>query len=80
MSILPDNRSVFIGDLSVYCTEQDVQGLFQRFGAIEAVKLKRGSVDRTHLSYGFVRFVSVESAQNALCQLQGYVFLGRPIK
>lgn len=75
-----DYRSLFIGDLSVYCTERDVQELFQPFGPIEAIKLKRGSIDRNHLSYGFVRFVYPESASAAMGHLQGTVFLGRPIK
>ena len=77
---MTDYRSLFLGDLSVYCTEKDVKDFFHSYGPIEMVKLKRGSSDRNHLSYGFIRFVHQESAQLALERLQGAVFLGRPIR
>lgn len=80
LEIIPDGRSLFLGDLSVYCSEKDVKELFLPYGPIEAIKLKRGSNDRNHLSYGFVRFISAESAENALKSLTGVVFLGRPLR
>lgn len=77
---MSDFRTLFLGDLSVYCTEKDVKEFFQPFGPIEAIKLKRGSSDRNHLSYGFIRFIHPESAQLALERGNGAVFLGRPIR
>jgi RNA recognition motif-containing protein len=80
LEVVPDGRSLFLGDLSVYCTEKNVRDFFLPFGPIETIKLKRSSNDRNHLSYGFVKYIHTESAEIALDRLQGAVFLGRPLR
>jgi RNA recognition motif-containing protein len=74
-----DTRTLFIGDLSVYCTEQNIENLFLQFGQIEKITIKRGASGSTNLSYGFIKFYQKESAEAAAC-MNGFVFLGRAMR
>ena len=74
-----DDRTLFVGDLSIYCGEADLEQLFAQFGPIEKVTLKRGSSATTNLSYGFVKFLHRESAEAATV-MKGFVFMGRSIR
>ena len=75
----PDHyRSLFLGDLACFCTEQDVVRLFQKFGSIETVRLMRGKEQKC-LGYGFITFADVRGASAAL-EANGSVLVGRPIK
>mmetsp|Transcript_13316 Transcript_13316/g.14424 ORF Transcript_13316/g.14424 Transcript_13316/m.14424 type:complete len:379 (+) Transcript_13316:93-1229(+) len=73
-------RSLFIGDLSVHCTEKDIYAVFQSCGPIESVKVKQAFSHQSHSAYGFVTYMTVESAQRAMDTLQGALLLGRPLK
>jgi RNA recognition motif-containing protein len=72
--------TLFLGDLSVFCTEKDIRKLFRPFGTIEAIRVKRGTSNKTNLSYGFIRFTYPDSAEQALKHLNGIMFLGRALK
>jgi RNA recognition motif-containing protein len=72
--------SLFLGDLSIYSTEKDIRQLFKNYGVIETVRIKRGSSGKPHLSYGFIKFRDRESAERALRELNGTVFLGRALR
>jgi RNA recognition motif-containing protein len=77
------SSTLFLGDLSIYCQEKDLFQLCSKFGAIAAIKIKRndnGQVRKPHLSYGFVKFRFIESARTAFTELNGLVYLGRPIR
>jgi RNA recognition motif-containing protein len=73
-------NTLFLGDLSIHCTERDVRKLFRSFGAIETVRIKRNSNARTNLCYGFVKFSSKEAAEDAMSRMNGTMFLGRCIR
>lgn len=75
-----DASTLFLGDLSVYCSEKDIRKLFRPFGVIEAIRVKRGTSNKTNLSYGFIKFSTRESADQAMKQLNGVMFLGRAIR
>ena len=75
-----ESTTLFLGDLSVFCTEKDIRKLFRPFGTIEAIRVKRGSSSKTNLSYGFIKFSTRESAEMALDQLNGILFLGRALR
>ena len=77
--LLPEHcRSLFLGDLSCFCQEADLYALFQPFGEIEEIRIKR-SKEGNGLGYGFVTFYEMQSAMGAL-SLDGTVILGRPVK
>ncbi|EPX71166.1 RNA-binding protein [Schizosaccharomyces octosporus yFS286] len=60
------NSTVFVGSLSKNVSENDLHALFQNFGDITYVKIPPGK------GCGFVQFVSHQSAELAIAQLQGY--------
>lgn len=74
------STTLFLGDLSVHCTERDIRKLFRPFGTIEAIRIKRGSNTKTNLSYGFIKFSNRQSAELAITQINGLMFLGRCIR
>jgi RNA-binding protein 39 len=78
--IAEEASTLFLGDLSVFCTEKDIRKLFRPFGPIEAIRVKRGSSNKTNLSYGFIKFSLPESAEQAMKQLNGVMFLGRALR
>jgi RNA recognition motif-containing protein len=76
---LPEHcRTLFLGDLSAFCQENDLYQLFRKFGNVEEIRVKR-SKEGTGLGYGFVTFYEMNSAAAAL-ELEGTVILGRPVK
>lgn len=72
-------RTIFVGDLAIYCTESDLENLFSQFGPVEQVTLKRGLSGTTNLSYGFVKFLRRDSAEAAI-SMKGYMLMGRAIR
>jgi RNA recognition motif-containing protein len=76
---LPEHcRSLFLGDLSCYCHEQDIYNAFKSYGEIESIRLMRGKDNRV-LGYGFITFVDVRSTIAAQA-MNGTVVVGRPLK
>lgn len=80
MNYSATERSLFLGDLSVYCTEQDIYEIFQPFGPIESIQLKRKSTSNSRPSYGFIQYQFRESAEEALRVMNGRVVHGRAIR
>lgn len=77
---LQDSTTLFLGDLSIYCTEKDLRKLFRPFGSIETIRIKRGTNNRSNLSYGFLKFSERSAAENAMKNLSGVMFLGRTMR
>lgn len=77
---MDDSSTLFLGDLSVFCTEKDIRKLFRTYGTIEAIRIKRGSSGKANLSYGFIKFAERQSAEQACHELNGVMFLGRGLR
>jgi len=78
---MSDLRStVFVGNLSVFVSEQDVERLFSTYGTILEIRMAKSEDRSKHLSYGFVKFTNVASAQLAMHELNGSLLCGRPLK
>lgn len=78
---MADLRStLFVGNLSVFCTERDIQQVFEPFGHIVEIRMAKSEDENKHLSYGFVKFSNVASAQLAMHDLNGVILCGRPLK
>lgn len=72
-------RSVFVGDLSFFCTEIDLATIFSPFGRIDCVEIKRGRYGDS-LMHGFVEYESEISAQIAIQEMHGKKFMGRTMR
>lgn len=72
--------SLFVGDLSIYCTKDDLEKVFSTFGPITDVRIKQDEKTGKNLSYGFVDFANVSSALNVLKNMNGFVLCGRPLR
>lgn len=78
---MTDLRStVFVGNLSVFCSERDIQQVFEPYGNIVEIRMAKSEDNNKHLSYGFVKFDNVASAQLAMGDLNGLILCGRPLK
>lgn len=72
--------TIFIGDLSYFCSESDLEQLFCPYGEIINVRIKQSEGSKRNLSFGFVQFTNPDSAFRALKELNGVVFLGRALR
>jgi RNA recognition motif-containing protein len=73
------SRTLFIGDLSYFCTEEDICTLFLPFGQILTVRVRRG-VTGESLMHGFIALDTPETALRAITNLDGVEFMGRNIR
>jgi len=67
---------IFIGNLDNRTKKEDLQSLFEQFGAVTRCRVKEDE----HLPYGFVQMDNVESGIKAISNLNGYKLLDRKIK
>lgn len=74
------SRTIFVGNLSIYCQESDIWELFSAFGPIESIHLKTSTQGRGGLTYGFIKYSDRSCADNALQALNGKLLLGRPLR
>lgn len=77
-----NGATLFVGDISILCNEDTIHDLFSPYGSIESIELKKSDRDptRAHLSYGFVKFFSPESAELAMKDLNGKFVQGRCLR
>lgn len=75
-SSLSSTKSLFVGDLSFFCTEVDLGPLFAKFGNLASLEVKRGRHGDS-LMHGFVEYELESSAQVAIAELNNRKFMGR---
>merc|ERR1712187_867035 len=67
---VPDEQQVYVGNLPPDTTDEGLYQLFAPFGAIGPIGVKAmKNEDGTCKGFGFVDFLSAESAQNAVAVL-----------
>lgn len=71
-------ETVFVGDLSFFCTEQDLFTLMSAHGQVKSVIIRRGKKGE-NLQYGFIQMES-KAAYAAVAILNGKKFLGRKLR
>lgn len=76
-SVLNDGRTLFIGDVARFCSENEVKIFFKEAGEVEKIDLKKKS--GVNIGYGFVRMKKHSDAVLAISRLRGRVLCGRPI-
>jgi heterogeneous nuclear ribonucleoprotein A1/A3 len=72
--------TLFVGDLSIFCTEEDIRELFSTYGELLEVKIIRCEETKKNLSYGFVKYADTEAAVKAIDELNGTMLCGRPMR
>ncbi|KAJ1421011.1 hypothetical protein B484DRAFT_126348 [Ochromonadaceae sp. CCMP2298] len=80
MSSAPQQFTLFVGDLSIFCSEEDLNGAFEEFGDLLEVKIIRCEETKKNLSYGFVKFATHEGALRAMDMRTGHSICGRPLR
>jgi RNA recognition motif-containing protein len=82
LSHFPEHmRSLFLGNLPYYCTEQDIFYLCRDYGEIASIRLMKEHESSSQcLGYGFITFMDYQSSLLARDTLNGRLFLGRPLR
>ena len=70
--------NIFVGNLLFSATEQDVKSLFETFGVVASVNIKKKS-GKNSRGFGFVNMPDDTQAQAAISALQDKEFMGRPL-
>jgi RNA recognition motif-containing protein len=70
--------NIFVGNLSFSATEQDVKTLFEAFGTVASVNIKKKS-GKNSRGFGFVSMPDDIQAQAAITALEEKEFMGRPL-
>lgn len=73
------NRTLFLGNLDITVTENDLRRAFARFGMITEVDIKR-PVRGQSSTYGFIKFENLDVAHRAKMAMSGKVLGHNPIK
>lgn len=72
--------SLFLGDLSYFCTENDLQQMFGHYRDIVDIRIIRNKATKKSLSYGFIDFSNANSAAQAMQEMNGQIICGRTVK
>lgn len=73
------NRTLFLGNLDITVTEDDLRRAFDRFGVITEVDIKRPTRGQTS-TYGFLKFENLDMAHRAKLSMSGKIVGRNPIK
>lgn len=75
-----NKSTLFLGDLSAFCSEADINEIFSPYGEVLEIKIMRSEETHRNLSYGFIKFAAHNSAKKALNGLNGVLFCGRNLR
>jgi RNA recognition motif-containing protein len=75
-----NKTTLFLGDLSAFCSERDIHEIFSPYGEVLEIKIMRSEETNRNLSYGFIKFATHNSAKRALNGLHGVLFCGRNLR
>jgi len=71
---------LFVGGLAWDSEEESIKGYFEKFGPVEAVKLKRNKDDTTkHRGFCFVKFMNAADADAVLNQKEPHFIDGSKV-
>eukprot|EP01039_Chlorochromonas_danica_P005388 gene5388-5926_t len=88
-SLMP---TLFVGDLPADCSENELRMLFEPFGPIVSIRMKKGSSGKDNhvyssrpeearaFYYAFVKFDQRKSAEVAFQSMQGFFYRGRTLR
>ncbi len=73
-------HSVYIGNLNYNVTEDQLLGLFKKYGYIKNIKLLKEGKENKSKGIAFVDMVNMKDATNAIKMLNGTEHMGRTLK
>ncbi|CAJ0966834.1 unnamed protein product [Ranitomeya imitator] len=73
------NRTLFLGNLDIDVTENELLRVFERFGTITEVDIKRAARGQTS-TYGFLKFENLDMAHRAKVAMSGKCILHNCVK
>lgn len=75
-----DHGTLFLGCISIVCTEEELTELFSQHGTVVIVRIQRCSKTGTSLGYGFLTMSSEAEAERCIRELNGVCMRGRTMK
>eukprot|EP00808_Paulinella_micropora_P015131 g53453.t1 len=76
---LADTRTVFLGNLSWFASEDEVRTLFEDCGAIAAIRMAIDKKSGKHKGFAHIEFKAVKSVEKAVAK-SGVIIGGRPVR
>lgn len=73
-------RKLYVGNLAFDATEDDLRQHFAQAGTPESVAVIKDRMTGRSRGFGFVEMSSDQEAAQAIDQLDGQDFMGRPLK
>lgn len=70
---------LYVGDLSYFCTSEDLRNLFEAYGPLESAAVRYSQRKGTTLHYGFVT-LPADKADQAIEDLNTKMFMGRKLR
>ncbi len=72
-------KKIYVGNISFKAKEDDVKGLFSKFGEFESVNMITDAHTGKPRGFGFVEMASDEDAKKAIASLNGTQFMERTL-
>jgi len=72
--------NIFIGNLNYAVSEDEVRELFEGYGQVDSVKIIKDRETGRAKGFGFIEMEDENEARNAIQELDGYDFSGRPLR
>lgn len=72
--------NIFVGNLNLSTTEENLQALFSEFGKVNSVKIIKDFQTDTSRGYGFVDMDEKEEGIIAMKKLNGLVYMGQSME
>lgn len=71
-------EALFVGDLSYFCSDADLQNVFQPYGPVHKSVVRKSKTNEP-LHYGFVE-IPTSNVDRAIQELNGAMLLGRKLR
>ncbi len=71
--------NIFVGNLAYQTTEADLRATFERFGKVLSVRMMTDQSTGKSRGFAFIGMPSIDDADEAIVQLNGKSFQGRPL-
>ncbi len=72
-------KKIFVGNLDFGVTEESIEGLFKKFGAIEQIDLVRDRTTGQPRGFAFVEMTDSTAADRAIAELNGTILGSRAL-